>query len=148
MNATRDLKLVRISHARDVDAFNAALRAAGLPPANAERVEVFKFVRSSGEAVGYAGLEGSAPDFLLRSFVVRDPERGAGIGSALLQSLVTEARVKGAKRFWLLTTTAAAFFSKNGFQKIERAAAPAAISETDEFASVCPSTAICMWKDV
>jgi N-acetylglutamate synthase-like GNAT family acetyltransferase len=148
MSAPRDLELVQIGDTSDVAALNAALRAAGLPEANADRVDLFKFVRPSREGAGYAGLEGQAPDILLRSFVVRDGERGAGVGAAMLASVLAEVRSRSAKRVWLLTTTAAAFFSKTGFQKIERSAAPAAISETEEFASVCPATAICMWKDL
>ncbi len=148
MSAPRDLELVPIGDASDVAALNAALRAAGLPEANADRVDLFKFVHPSREVAGYAGLEGEAPDILLRSFIVRDGERGAGLGAAMLASVLAEVRSRSATRVWLLTTTAAAFFSKNGFQKIERAAAPATISKTEEFASVCPSTAICMWKDL
>ena len=148
MSAQADLELIRIRDAQDIDALNAELRAGGLPEANAAGVTLFKFARPTREVVGYVGLEGSAPDVLLRSFMVRPAERGARLGSAMLASILAEVRGRGAKRVWLLTTTAAGFFSKNNFQECERSAAPASILATEEFASVCPATAICMRKDL
>lgn len=148
MSRLQTFELARIIDGRDAAVLNAELRAAGLPAADVDRVRLFKFACPSRGVVGYAGLEGEAPDVLLRSFVVRDTERGAGIGSAMLESVLTEVRGKGAKRVWLLTTAAAGFFSKNKFQKSERSAAPASIAATEEFASICPASAICMWRDL
>ncbi|MGR8918854.1 MAG: hypothetical protein ACU85V_04495, partial [Gammaproteobacteria bacterium] len=54
-------------------------------------------------------------------------------------------RATGIDRFVsLLTETAAAFFEHLGYSRAPRAAAPATIAATAEFASLCPDTAVCM----
>jgi N-acetylglutamate synthase-like GNAT family acetyltransferase len=52
------------------------------------------------------------------------------------------------RQFYLLTTTAEAFFARRGFRKIARQSVPAAIGDTREFKSLCPSSAICMTRAV
>jgi len=44
----------------------------------------------------------------------------------------------------LLTTTADGFFQKQGWKVIHRNEVPEKIKTSTEFASICPSTAICM----
>jgi amino-acid N-acetyltransferase len=52
------------------------------------------------------------------------------------------------KRLVLLTQTAADFFARQGFRTIERSSAPEDIQASEEFRSLCPSSAICMAKDL
>jgi len=46
----------------------------------------------------------------------------------------------------LLTTTAADFFPKFGFEPIARADVPASVQSSIEFTSACPATATVMRK--
>jgi amino-acid N-acetyltransferase len=52
----------------------------------------------------------------------------------------------GVKELYLLTTTAEKFFPKLGFDSIDRDNVPTPIQATEEFSSICPSTAVCMVK--
>jgi amino-acid N-acetyltransferase len=58
------------------------------------------------------------------------------------------AHLQGIKELYLLTNTAEGFFSKIGFNKVERDNVPDSIRATKEFQSLCPSTAACMAKRI
>jgi amino-acid N-acetyltransferase len=47
---------------------------------------------------------------------------------------------------YLLTTTAAAFFARHGYETVERDTVPARIRGTTEFDDLCPDSAVCMRK--
>ena len=96
----------------------------------------------AGRTLGWAGLEVEGGEALLRSVVV--PGRGRGTGSELVAMIGGEARRLGVERLWLLTTTAAPFFAKLGFEEVTRDAAPASIRATREFRDICPAAATCM----
>jgi hypothetical protein len=70
--------------------------------------------------------------------------RGTGLGRKLYLRALTEARHRGARSLYLLTTTAAPFFVKAGFERIDRALVPAAVAASAEFRSLCPAPAVCM----
>ena len=95
-----------------------------------------------GRTLGWAGLEIQGSEALLRSLVV--PAGGRGTGSDLVTRISAEARRLGVDRLWLLTTTAAPFFAKLGFEQATRDAAPDAIRATREFRDICPASATCM----
>ena len=82
------------------------------------------------------------------SIVTAPGRRGQGLGRALLAALEAEARRHGAERLHLLTTTAAPFFSRYGYQAADRATAPDAIAASREFASLCPASAAYMTRTV
>ena len=46
------------------------------------------------------------------------------------------------------TKTAAEFFARQGYQVIERSAAPQDMQGSEEFRSLCPSSATCMAKNL
>jgi N-acetylglutamate synthase-like GNAT family acetyltransferase len=48
----------------------------------------------------------------------------------------------------LLTETATEFFAHQGYRVIERSSAPQDVQGSDEFRSLCPSSATCMTKDL
>jgi mannose-6-phosphate isomerase-like protein (cupin superfamily) len=62
--------------------------------------------------------------------------------------MVVHARSRRIDRLYLLTTTATGFFSKLGFAQTDRASVPEALRATTQFASVCPSSSICMTKGI
>lgn len=133
----------------DAPAIEVRLRDADLPHVDfADHLANFLVARCGGEIVGAVGFELHGRDALLRSLVVAPAHRGAGLGGELVDRLTAAARRRGVRRFYLLTTTAEAFFARRGFQKTARQAVPSAIAGTQEFNSLCPSSAICMTRAV
>ena len=131
----------------DGPAIVALLRVADLPHKDiAPHLGHFLVARKDGAIVGAIGLEVYASVGLLRSLVVAPACRGRGLGDELVRRLARAASDWGVGRFWLLTTTAEAFFARRGFRVTPRADAPAEIAATREFKSLCPSTAICMTR--
>ncbi len=108
----------------------------------------FLVARENQEIVGVCGLEGYAPYGLLRSLAVKQHHQHKNIGTRLTQKMLQTAVEQGITQIFLLTTTAADFFKRLGFDTIERTAAPEVIQGTTEFASICPSSAICMQKQL
>ena len=104
----------------------------------------------AGRQLLHALPNAAAAELTLASTTLPFADRlNAGIvASAEARRLAAEARCRAAKRFYLLTTTAEAFFARRGFERIARQAVPAAIASTKEFNSLCPSSAICMTRAV
>jgi len=96
--------------------------------------------------LGVCGVELHGDDALLRSLAVDARARGRGCGKALVAALEAHAREQGARRIYLLTTTAPRFFAGLGYRIVARDAAPARVRATPEFAALCPASAVCMVK--
>jgi N-acetylglutamate synthase-like GNAT family acetyltransferase len=126
----------------------ALLAEAGLPTDDlAEPGRRFwRFRDGLGDTVGVAGLEIDGTDALLRSVVVAPPRRRCGVGHDIVRRTLDFAAALGARRAFLLTTTAREFFAAQGFSPIERGAVPARIAATREFTTLCPASAACMVK--
>lgn len=99
-----------------------------------------------GIVVGYVGLEIYGKDALLRSAVIFMPSRGKGFGRQMVAALLEIALHLGVERVWLITQTAAGFFEKLGFVRVDRALAPPAIAATEEFRTICPAEATFMMR--
>jgi amino-acid N-acetyltransferase len=99
---------------------------------------------SEGQVVGCVALETFGAAALLRSLAVADHLRGDGLGRILYDRIVACAKEKGLTRLFLLTTTAAPFFARRGFESVDRSEAPEVMTKSPPFASLCPSTATCM----
>jgi amino-acid N-acetyltransferase len=131
----------------DVVELAKALVEANLPIADiAEPGRRFFRVSHTDTTIGFAGIEGDGPDQLLRSFVIVAEHRRVGLGSAMLALIEQEARAGAVMRLHLLTTSAAPFFAKHGYAPADRAAAPAAIAKSREFAGICPASAAYLIK--
>lgn len=131
----------------DVPAIAALLCEAELPHEDfATHLAHFLVARRADEVVGAVGFERHGRAALLRSLVVAPAQRCAGLGGRLVSRLTAEARRIGVTRFYLLTTTAEAFFAKRGFRQITRSRVPARIAATTEFKSLCPVSAVCMTR--
>jgi amino-acid N-acetyltransferase len=101
-----------------------------------------------GRVVGVAGLELHGEDGLLRSVAVDADYRGQGLAAALVEAVLQRAARVGLRSVYLLTTTARDYFARRGFSECARSEAPAAIRESWEWKSGCPSTAALMKRDV
>jgi amino-acid N-acetyltransferase len=111
-------------------------------------LEHFVLALADEEPVAVVGLEILGPAGLLRSLAVSAAYRGRGLAKALCARAFAHARLQGVHELYLLTTTAERFFAKLGFNKVERARVPDAVRSTEEFRNLCPSTAVCMAKNL
>jgi phosphinothricin acetyltransferase len=127
----------------------ALLRACALPvDGAAEHFADFVVADVAGRVVAVAGIEAHGADGLLRSVAVSADARNAGLGSALVDAAERLARARGMKRLHLLTTTAAPYFARRGFEARDRAHAPAALQASAEFRGACPASATFMTRSL
>lgn len=130
---------------RDLPAVFGLLREASLPEEGVEEWFGGFLVARAGERVtGAAGMERYGGSGLLRSLVVAAEHRGRGLGALLTRRVLDAAEATGVSRVFLLTETAAEFFPRVGFRRIERAEAEPSVGESAEFQGACPETAVCM----
>jgi amino-acid N-acetyltransferase len=127
------------------EALEAMLAAENLPADDIRQPGRHFFVYGDN-IEGFGGLEVYGTQGLLRSVVIASSRRGAGVGTALVAALEDEAHKRGIETLWLLTTSAADFFIKQGYVPTERSHAPTAVAASQQFAGLCPSTATCMRK--
>ncbi|MBI3979606.1 MAG: GNAT family N-acetyltransferase [Chloroflexi bacterium] len=129
----------------DLPAVEALLADAGLPLDGVRAAfEGFLVARDGGGIAGAVGLERWGAVALFRSLVVSPARRGTGLGLALSKAAIDRARDAGIAELYLLTTTAADFFPRFGFVRIERDEAASAVRQSVEFTSACPQTATTM----
>lgn len=136
-----------------IDAGDAGLRKAleqaGLPSADSDEPQTVYFaLADEGAPIAFGGIAGTGADRLLRSVVVPESARRAGIGSRIVALLESEARRDGSDRLWLLTVDAAGFFERTGWRAADRAAAPDSIRRSAQFASICPASATLMVREL
>ena len=115
----------------------------------AERWGHYFVVREDdGRVVGVAGLEIHGEDGLLRSVAVDAEYRGQGLAASLVEAEMERAKRVNLRAVYLLTTTARDYFARHGFADCPREESPAAIRESWEFRTGCPSTAAFMKRPV
>lgn len=103
------------------------------------------YLALDGEAVvGAAGMEQWNEVGLLRSVAVAESHRNQHIARQLTDAVLAHARQVQVREMYLITNTADRYFEKYGFQRVERSEAPAAIAQTEQFAGLCPSSAVVM----
>jgi amino-acid N-acetyltransferase len=108
----------------------------------------FFVVKDNGVLIGTIGLECYGSCGLLRSMATDINYRNRGIASALVAELLRYAKRLGLMEIYLLTETAADYFERKGFKRIDRNEAPDEIRASAEFSHVCPSTAVLMKKEI
>jgi N-acetylglutamate synthase-like GNAT family acetyltransferase/mannose-6-phosphate isomerase-like protein (cupin superfamily) len=134
----------RLAAREDEPALRSLLAAASLPVDDLSMdTQEYVLAFSGGALVGSVGLEQRVDSALLRSFAVVPSLRRRGLGTELFQRIVARALLRGVKTAYVLTTTAERYCLAHGFERIERAQVPAAIASTQQFRSICPSTAGC-----
>jgi GNAT superfamily N-acetyltransferase len=122
------------------------LTAAGLPTDDVgDPGQRFFQIANTRAFGGFALADGA---ILLRSIAVDPTLRQTGVGSALLDDVLDEARAAGARDAWLLTTTAAGFFARHGFRPVDRALVPGVVSGSRQFKGLCPASACLMWMSL
>jgi amino-acid N-acetyltransferase len=138
---------IRPARAADLGPAQHLLRSAELPWEDVpEHFGAFLVGERAGVIVACAGLEHSGEVALVRSVAIAAPLRNAGLGAALCDTLLGDARRRGVKDAYLLTTSAPRFFARMGFAPTPRETPPPAIQRTREFASLCPASALVMHR--
>jgi amino-acid N-acetyltransferase len=133
----------------DLGAVLTLLTKAFLPREGvAEHFRHFLVARANGGVVGSLGMERYGPSALLRSLAVAPEYRGQGLGRALTERLLEEAREQGVKRVFLLTETAAGYFPRFAFKPIASEDADVEVQRSVEFRTACCRSAICMRLDL
>ena len=135
---------------QDQKGVQALLQTCELPfeDLSPEHLAHFFVVKDQDQVVGSIGLEVRGEFGLLRSLALGQSLRGQGLGIQLVEKIEAYARSRQISAFYLLTTTADRFFAHLGYQETPRESAPAPLQETAEFQSICPASAICMYKQL
>lgn len=126
------------------------LERCGLPSRDLtkDHMQQFFIVKVDSEPIGTIGLEmynGHGP---LQSLAVRSSYRGSGLGTVLVRKIESYAKGLGVDAMYLLTTTADRFFQDIGYKELPRKEVPDLVLQSDEFAQICPSSAVAMTKDL
>src|SRR2546421_6211018 len=137
--------IMRRATPHDWPMITALLATADLPLAGAQaHLSDFFLAFRDDVLIGTAGVERYGNTALLRSVAVASTERGHGLGQALVQQVLAYAASLGVRQVLLLTTTAADFFLRFGFQPIRRAEIPLVAQASVEFQEACPASATVM----
>jgi amino-acid N-acetyltransferase len=104
----------------------------------------FVVARAGNDIVGCGGAEAHKLAALIRSVAVADPYRDRGIGRRIVRQLLDRLASRGIREFYLLTTTAQAYFAKRGFKPIERGEIHPQLLGSAELRGACPDSAVCM----
>lgn len=105
-------------------------------------------MRTDRELIGVVAVEAYGAVGLLRSLAVAEQHRGAGHGRALVAHAEAWAVHTGLKALYLLTETAAQFFSAMGYRPAARSEAPPVIAATSQFTTLCSASATLMRKSL
>lgn len=133
----------------DLPGIFGLLRDNGLPfEGVAEDLRNFLVVKDGREIIGCAGLEIHERTGLLRSVAVKKERQGQGLGLTLVSRILSQARNKNMKKLYLLTIDSSQFFSRFGFEKIERSEIDPVIQQTEMFTHCCPCSSVAMVKDL
>lgn len=110
----------------------------------AEQVQNFYGIFDDEALIAAGGLEPANACALLRSVVVKEQFRSSGLAKKISTYLISLAEADGREAVYLLTETAETYFERLGFSRVDRAEVPLDITQTRQFASLCPATASCM----
>jgi amino-acid N-acetyltransferase len=140
---------LRAAGAGDAAGIQSLLERNALPTADLQTARAeFVVAYDGSNLVGVGALQRFGTCALLRSVAIESPWRSAGLGTRIVQYLEDRAREQTITEIVLLTQTATPFFQRQGYQVIERAKAPVAAQQSDEFRTLCPASADCMVKQL
>lgn len=108
----------------------------------------FFILEFGNRTAGIGGLEVYGQYGLLRSIVILDDFRLRGIGRHLVHLIIEYARDQGIRSIYLLTEDSQQYFSRLGFLAVDRTSAPDVITQTQQFKSLCPASAVLMSMEI
>jgi amino-acid N-acetyltransferase len=103
-------------------------------------------VEDGDEVIATVAVEYDYNDALLRSLSVSEDKRSSGIGAELVDFIEDYVSKQGVRTIYILTTTAANFFSRRGYTLIDRSNVPQFIKDTKEYSVICASSSNLMRK--
>lgn len=145
------IPFIHAARSGDLVAIRRLLSDNNLPDSDltTAHLPLFGVVRELDQLQGTVGLELVDRQVgLLRSLVVARRYRARGLGRLLLEYCEHLSRQRGVRTLYLLTTTAADWFTTRGYSTLSRDAVPRALQATTEFRELCPASALCMKKDL
>ncbi|HNU87819.1 MAG TPA: arsenic resistance N-acetyltransferase ArsN2 [Ferruginibacter sp.] len=119
-----------------------------LPITDIKEDTLLYFLLDADKVMGTAGLDIFDDCALLRSVSVVADARGKGYGKIMNEQIEKFAKESGISCMYLITHTAKDFFDRQGYCVIDRATAPDAIKQTEQFTGLCPSSAVVMKKTI
>ena len=138
---------VRRATPGDLDDVLSLLRGHGLLlDGLREHLSTTLVAEQDDRVVGSAALEMYTDGALLRSVAVAPAVQGHGVGARLTEAALRLAGDLGAPAVYLLTNTAADYFPKLGFARVDRGAVPDDVRTSVEFTSACCASAVVMRK--
>jgi amino-acid N-acetyltransferase len=106
--------------------------------------KTFIVARDGNDIVACGGAEAHKMAALIRSVAVTDSYRGRGLGRRIVRQLLDRLASRGIREFYVLTTTAQAYFAKRGFKPIDRDEIHPQLLGSAELRGACPDSAVCM----
>lgn len=97
---------------------------------DAAKVKECLICRAEGQLAGVVGMEVYGATGLLRSLAVAPEFRCRGIGSLLLVRMERFAALQGVRRFYLLTSGPADYFTRRGYSVVAAADVPETVRGT------------------
>ncbi len=140
--------LLELTSEEDSTFFTQLLEANKLPVSDLYPGVKKFLLLSESKVIGTGGLEIFSNIGLIRSVSVADAYKGKGYGKQISSMLESVAKQLNIQELFLLTDTAKDFFAKLDYQVIERNEVPPSIRETQQFSSICPSSATIMMKKI
>lgn len=140
---------IQIAGQKNLTAVSHFLTKQNLPISDLLEENVSLYLAYDGQdLVATIGLEKYGKIGLLRSLAVKETFRNQQIADKMIKGLFEVCKSENIKMIYLLTTTAENYFLKKGFLPVEREVVPAVIRQTREFRSICPSSAVVMYREV
>jgi N-acetylglutamate synthase-like GNAT family acetyltransferase len=142
---------IRSAEPEDIETVRGLLLDAELPTGGLEDQFGASYAvaeDADGGVVGTAGVERYGRFGLLRSVAVARGARNRGVAALLVRDRMAWAGTEGLDSVYLLTTTAAEYFGRLGFEPVERDELPLEIRESPEFSGICPETSVAMRRAV
>jgi len=145
MKEPATVSVIRPATSEDYESIVELLESANLPTEGVkERLHNFVVLTDGETLIGTGGFEIYGDKALLRSVAISPEYQNKGYGRKIYRRLLENAREQNITELYLLTETAERFFAAMGFKKIPREAADEQVKKSEEFRSLCPSTAVCM----
>ena len=131
-------------------AIAALLSESGLPTddLSEQDISLFRIEGTHDRLVAVGGLQPFDDVALMRSVATAASMRGRGLAGTIVDELESLAQERGFCSLYLLTESAARFFESRGYLPVDRSDVPSAIQKSRQFASLCPDSAIVMWKQL
>ncbi len=127
----------------DIEKMHTLLKESGLHTEDVAACD-FMVALSDGAVVGGAGLEMHGNQGLLRSLVVNPSFRGQGVGRDLVDLVVARASEMALEEVFVLTTSAAPYFRRLGFARVDRSTIEGPVTSSLLFTTLCPESAAAM----